>query len=95
MWSESNWLEVPGEIWFSGLYYGYPLEDDDVVKIIHYAYDNEELMIHTLDHSSYRYMTEEELIEEGFERIDILIEESGDKNDYHYYIFYKYFYIYL
>ena len=32
-------------------------------------------------------MTEEELIEEGFERIDILIEESGDKNDYHYYIF--------
>ena len=23
-------------------------------------------------------MTEEELIEEGFERIDILIEESGD-----------------
>jgi hypothetical protein len=36
------------------------IEDDDVVKIIHYAYDNEELMIHTLDHSSYRYMTEEE-----------------------------------
>jgi hypothetical protein len=32
-------------------------------------------------------MTEEELIEEGFTRIDILIEESGDKNDYHYYIF--------
>ena len=30
-------------------------------------------------------MTEEELIEEGFNRIDILIEESGDKNDYYYY----------
>jgi len=36
------------------------IEDDDVVKINHYAYDNEELMIHTLDYSSYRYMTEEE-----------------------------------
>jgi len=32
-------------------------------------------------------MTEEELIEEGFERVDVLIEESGDKTDYHYYRF--------
>ena len=30
-------------------------------------------------------MTEQELIEEGFERIDVLTEESGDKNDYYYY----------
>jgi hypothetical protein len=30
-------------------------------------------------------MTEQELIEEEFERIDVLIEESGDENDYHYY----------
>jgi hypothetical protein len=32
-------------------------------------------------------MTEEELIEEGFTRIDILIEESGDETDYYYYRF--------
>ena len=32
-------------------------------------------------------MTEEELIEEGFERIDVPIEESGDETDYHYYKF--------
>jgi len=30
-------------------------------------------------------MREEELIEEGFERIDVTIEESGNKNDYYYY----------
>ena len=30
-------------------------------------------------------MTEQELIEEGFERIDIYKEESGNKEDYHYY----------
>jgi len=30
-------------------------------------------------------MKEEELIEEGFERIDVTIEESGDKEDYYYY----------
>jgi hypothetical protein len=30
-------------------------------------------------------MTEQELIEEGFERVDVLKEESGDKNDYYYY----------
>lgn len=30
-------------------------------------------------------MTEQELIEEGFERVDVLTEESGDKNDYYYY----------
>lgn len=30
-------------------------------------------------------MREEELIEEGFERIDVLIEESGDKTDYYFY----------
>jgi len=30
-------------------------------------------------------MTEEELIEEGFERIDVPIEESGDEEDYYYY----------
>jgi len=30
-------------------------------------------------------MTEEELIEEGFERIDVPVEESGDETDYHYY----------
>ena len=30
-------------------------------------------------------MTEEELIEEGFERIDVPVKESGDKNDYYYY----------
>lgn len=32
-------------------------------------------------------MTEEELIEEGFERIDVPIEESGDEEDYYYYKF--------
>ena len=32
-------------------------------------------------------MTEEELIEEGFERIDVPIEESGDETDYYYYRF--------
>jgi hypothetical protein len=32
-------------------------------------------------------MTEEELIEEGFERIDVPVEESGDKEDYYYYRF--------
>ena len=31
MWSESNWLEVPGEIWFSGLYCGWPPDDAEVV----------------------------------------------------------------
>lgn len=30
-------------------------------------------------------MTEQELIEEGFEKIDVFTEESGDKNDYYYY----------
>lgn len=30
-------------------------------------------------------MREEELIEEGFQRIDVLIEESGDKTDYYFY----------
>jgi len=30
-------------------------------------------------------MTEEELIEEGFERIDVPVEESGDETDYYYY----------
>jgi hypothetical protein len=30
-------------------------------------------------------MTEQELIEAGFERVDVLTEESGDKNDYYYY----------
>lgn len=30
-------------------------------------------------------MSEEELIEEGFQRIDVLIEESGDKTDYYFY----------
>jgi hypothetical protein len=30
-------------------------------------------------------MTEEELIEEGFERIDVPMEESGDEEDYYYY----------
>ncbi len=30
-------------------------------------------------------MREEELIEEGFERIDVPIEQSGNKNDYYYY----------
>lgn len=30
-------------------------------------------------------MTEEELIEEGFERIDVPIEESGNEEDYYYY----------
>lgn len=30
-------------------------------------------------------MRENELIEEGFERIDVSIEESGDKTDYYYY----------
>jgi hypothetical protein len=31
MWSESNWLEVPGDIWFSGLYSGCPPKDAEVV----------------------------------------------------------------
>lgn len=31
-------------------------------------------------------MKEIELIEEGFNRIDIPIEESGDKTDYYYYV---------
>jgi len=30
-------------------------------------------------------MTEDELIQADFERIDVLIQESGDKTDYHYY----------
>jgi hypothetical protein len=30
-------------------------------------------------------MRENELIEEGFERVDIPVEESGDKTDYYYY----------
>jgi hypothetical protein len=30
-------------------------------------------------------MRESELIEEGFERVDVPIEESGDKTDYYYY----------
>ena len=30
-------------------------------------------------------MTEDELIDADFERIDVLVEESGDKYDYHYY----------
>jgi hypothetical protein len=30
-------------------------------------------------------MREEELIEEGFERIDVTIEESGNEKDYYYY----------
>lgn len=30
-------------------------------------------------------MTEAELIEEGFERIDVPIEQSGDEKDYYYY----------
>lgn len=30
-------------------------------------------------------MKESELIEEGFERIDVLIEESGDPTDYYYF----------
>jgi len=30
-------------------------------------------------------MREEELIEEGFERVDVLVEESGDQSDYYYY----------
>ena len=32
-------------------------------------------------------MTENELIEEGFERVDVLVQESGDKDDYHYYMY--------
>lgn len=31
-------------------------------------------------------MREQELIEEGFERVDIPVEESGDKTDYYYYV---------
>jgi hypothetical protein len=31
MWSESNWLVVPGEIYSSVLCCGYPLEDAEVV----------------------------------------------------------------
>lgn len=30
-------------------------------------------------------MRESELIEEGFERVDVPIQESGDKTDYYYY----------
>jgi hypothetical protein len=30
-------------------------------------------------------MTKEELIEEGFERVDVFSKESGDKDDYYYY----------
>ena len=30
-------------------------------------------------------MTEAELIEEGFERVDVLVQESGDRDDYYYY----------
>jgi hypothetical protein len=30
-------------------------------------------------------MTEDNLIELGFKRIDVPVEESGDKEDYHYY----------
>jgi hypothetical protein len=30
-------------------------------------------------------MKEQELIDEGFERVDQLIEETGDKTDYYYY----------
>lgn len=30
-------------------------------------------------------MTENELIEAGFERVDVPVEESGNKNDYYYY----------
>jgi hypothetical protein len=30
-------------------------------------------------------MTEQELIETGFTRVDVPVEESGNKNDYYYY----------
>jgi len=30
-------------------------------------------------------MTEQELIEAGFTRVDVPVEESGNKNDYYYY----------
>jgi hypothetical protein len=30
-------------------------------------------------------MTEQELIEEGFTKIDVLTEDSGNQNDYYYY----------
>jgi hypothetical protein len=30
-------------------------------------------------------MTEAELIEEGFEKVNVLVQESGDKDDYYYY----------
>lgn len=30
-------------------------------------------------------MTAQELIEEGFERVDVYIEESGDEKDYYFY----------
>lgn len=30
-------------------------------------------------------MKEQELIDEGFERVDQLVEETGDKTDYYYY----------
>jgi hypothetical protein len=30
-------------------------------------------------------MKEQELIEEGFEKVEVLMEDSGDKTDYHYY----------
>lgn len=33
-------------------------------------------------------MTEEELIEEGFERQDVLAKDSGNRNDYYYYTYY-------
>ena len=30
-------------------------------------------------------ITEQELLEEGFEKIEVPVEESGDQNDYYYY----------